>query len=127
MTVTAEALAKDLQASGHVALYGILFDTDKADIKAGSEPTIKEMARLLQANPGMKVYIVGHTDTQGALGYNLDLSQRRADAVALALVQRFRIDAGRLTAKGVGPLAPVASNDQEAGRVKNRRVALVKQ
>ena len=76
------------------------------------------MARLLQANPGMKVYIVGHKDNQGALDYILDLSQRRADAVTLALVQRFRIAAGRLTAKGVGSLAPVASNDQEIGRAK---------
>ncbi len=85
------------------------------------------MARLLQAHPGMKVYIVGHTDDQGALGYNLDLSQRRADAVAQALVQGFGIDAKRLTPKGVGPLAPVASNDRKIGRAKNRRVELVKQ
>ena len=68
VTVIAEALAKDLQAAGHVALYGILFDTDKAEIKAGSESTLKEMARLLQATPGMKVYIVGHTEQPGCLG-----------------------------------------------------------
>jgi OmpA-OmpF porin, OOP family len=125
--VTAEALAKDLQAAGHVAVYGIYFDTDKAEIKAGSEPILIEMARLLQVSPGLKVYIVGHTDNQGALGYNLDLSQRRADAVAQALVQRFGIEVNRLAAKGVGPLSPLASNDQEAGRAKNRRVELVKQ
>jgi OmpA-OmpF porin, OOP family len=127
VTVTAEALAKDLQAAGHVAVYGIFFDTDKADIKAESESTLKEMARLLHTNPGLKVYIVGHTDTQGALGYNIELSQRRADALSQALVQRFGIDPKRLATKGVGPLAPVASNDQEAGRAKNRRVELVKQ
>lgn len=127
VTVTAETLAKDLQAAGHVAVYGIYFDTDQAEIKAGSEPTLKEMARLLQAQPGLKVYIVGHTDNQGALGYNLELSQRRAEAVAQALVQRLGVEAKRLGAKGVGPLAPIGSNDQEAGRAKNRRVELVKQ
>ncbi|MBI5586165.1 MAG: DUF4892 domain-containing protein [Deltaproteobacteria bacterium] len=127
VTVSADSLAKDLQAAGHVAVYGIYFDTDKAEIKTGSEPTLKEMDRLLQAQPGLKVYIVGHTDNQGVLAYNLELSQRRAEAVAQTLAQRFGIDGRRLVAKGVGPLAPLAPNDQEAGRAKNRRVELVKQ
>jgi len=57
----------------------------------------------------------------------MDLSRRRADAVAKALTTKYQIAAARLTAEGVGPLAPVASNDSEDGRAKSRRVELVKQ
>ena len=63
------------------------------------------MAKLLQAKPGLRAFVVGHTDNKGGLDYNLDLSRRRADAVVQALVQRHRIPANRLMARGLGPLA----------------------
>lgn len=82
---------------------------------------------MLQQNGALKVYVVGHTDNQGAYAANLDLSQKRADSVVKALAGEYHIDPHRLLAKGVASLAPVASNDAETGRNKNRRVELVKQ
>jgi outer membrane protein OmpA-like peptidoglycan-associated protein len=81
----------------------------------------------MKAHPGLKVYIVGHTDNQGALDYNVGLSQRRAEAVARALAGQYGIPAARMSARGLGPLAPVTSNATEEGRAKNRRVELVQQ
>jgi len=127
VTVDAETMARDISKIGHVSIYGIYFDTDKAEIKQESVPTLEEIAKLLRVNPGLKVYIVGHTDNTGSLTYNLDLSQRRADVVTNALITNYGVDRNRITAKGVGPLAPVGSNRTEEGRSKNRRVELVEQ
>ncbi|WP_246591312.1 OmpA family protein [Aminobacter anthyllidis] len=124
--VEAAKMADSLSTSGGIALYGIFFDTDNADIKPESEPTLKEIAKLLGDNPGLAVAVVGHTDNQGKFDYNIDLSNRRATAVKAVLVSQFGIDGGRLTAAGAGMMAPVASNDNDEGRAKNRRVALVK-
>ncbi|MBN3792647.1 OmpA family protein [Burkholderia sp. Ac-20353] len=125
--VDSSTLQKGLAATGKVALYGIYFDTDKAQVKPESKPQLDEMAKLLTANPGLKVYIVGHTDNQGQFAHNVDLSQKRAEAVAQALATTYRIAPARLTAKGVASLSPVASNGDDAGRTQNRRVELVQQ
>lgn len=125
--VSAEQIGGALGRDGRVALYGILFDFDKADIKPESDKQLAEMANLLKSSAGLKVFIVGHTDNKGTLAYNTDLSQRRADAVARALATRFGIAADRLVSKGVGPLSPLAPNDTEDGQAKNRRVELVRQ
>lgn len=125
--VSAEQIGGALGKDGRVALYGILFDFDKADIKPESDKQLVEMANLLKATPGLKVFIVGHTDNKGTFAYNTDLSQRRAEAVAKALASRYGIAADRLVAKGVGPLSPLAPNDDEDGQSKNRRVELVRQ
>ena len=85
------------------------------------------MGRLLEENPQLKVYVVGHTDNVGGVSYNMDLSQRRAEAVVSALTGRYGVDPGRLLSQGVGPFAPVASNRTEEGRAENRRVELVEQ
>ncbi|TXL77529.1 DUF4892 domain-containing protein [Vineibacter terrae] len=127
VTVQAPEMATNLSREGKQAIYGIYFDFDKADIKPESKPQLEEMAKLMQANPALKVYIVGHTDNQGALDYNVGLSQRRAEAVARALATQHGIAASRMTARGLGPLAPVTSNATEDGRAKNRRVELVQQ
>ena len=123
--VDAAAMAKGLGETGHIALYGIYFDTDKAVVKPESRPTLEQIAKLLASQPQLSVYIVGHTDSQGAADYNLDLSRRRAEAVAAELVKNFRIAQPRLKTAGVGLLAPVGSNASEAGRALNRRVELV--
>lgn len=122
----AKALLADLDRAGHAVLHGIFFDTDKAVVKPESEAALAEIARLLTDNPEITAFIVGHTDMSGGLDHNIDLSKRRAVAVAEALVTGHGIAADRLTPRGVGPLAPVASNDDESGRALNRRVELVK-
>jgi OOP family OmpA-OmpF porin len=123
----AKSLMSNIQATGHASVYGIYFDFDKADIKPESEPAIKEIAKLLQENQGLKLYVVGHTDNVGTIDYNMKLSKTRADAVMNELVTKYKISAQRLKAYGVGSLAPVASNKSDDGRAKNRRVELVEQ
>jgi OmpA-OmpF porin, OOP family len=123
--VNAAAMAKGLGETGHIALYGIYFDTDKAVLKPESRPTLEQIAKLLTSQPQLNVFIVGHTDNQGAYEYNLDLSRRRAEAIAAELVKSFRIAQPRLRTAGLGFLAPVGSNASEAGRALNRRVELV--
>ena len=127
VTINAAAMAKDISSTGHVALYGIHFDTDKADIKPESQPTLAEVAKLLKQDPSLKLHIVGHTDNVGEIDYNVGLSERRAAAVVKELTAKHGIAAARLRPAGVGMLAPVAPNDSEQGRAKNRRVELVKQ
>ena len=123
----AGAMNKSIRESGKAALYGIYFDTGKSDVKPESEATLKEIAKLLNDNANLKLYVVGHTDNSGTLDVNMKLSQDRAAAVVNALVNRYSIGAFRLKACGDGPTAPVASNDAEEGRALNRRVELVKQ
>lgn len=123
----AAALAGGIKAEGKIAVYGITFDTGKADLKPASEATLLEIAKLLKAQPSLKLHVVGHTDNVAGLELNLKLSKARADSVVQALVTRHGIAASRLLGHGVGPLAPVASNEAEVGRAKNRRVELVRQ
>jgi OmpA-OmpF porin, OOP family len=123
----AAAFSNDIKATGHVAVYGINFDTGKSTIKPDSAQAIGEIAKLLTADPGLKLYVVGHTDNVGGVDGNIRLSQDRAEAVLQTLVRDHGIASARLRASGCGPFAPVASNDTDEGRAKNRRVELVKQ
>ena len=125
VVVSADQIAKSLTDTGKVIFYGIYFDTDKAVIKPESAPTLAEMAKFLKANATTKVFVVGHTDNQGALDHNQKLSRDRAAAVVAALATTHGVPRDRMTPDGVGPLAPVAANDAEAGRAKNRRVEMV--
>lgn len=123
----AASMAQDILEKGYVALYGIYFDFDKAEVKPESDFTLKEIAIVLVQNPTLKLFVVGHTDNVGDFTYNMKLSQSRADAVVKILVSKYNADVNRLKASGVGPLAPVTSNDTDEGKAKNRRVELVKQ
>jgi OmpA-OmpF porin, OOP family len=127
IVANASAFANDIKTTGHVALYGIYFDTGKSELKPESEQSLSEIGKLLTKEPNLKVYVVGHTDNAGGLDANMKLSQNRADAVVQALVHTQGIAASRLKAFGAGPYAPVATNDTEDGKAKNRRVELVKQ
>jgi len=122
----AAALKAGLAESGHVEVPGIHFDFAKAEVKAESEPALKELTALLQQNAGLRVWVVGHTDNVGTAEANVALSGARAAAVVQALVKRG-IAAARLAPHGAGPYAPVATNRTEEGRAKNRRVELVAQ
>jgi OOP family OmpA-OmpF porin len=126
IVVNANAMLSDINAQGHVALYGIYFDFDKSEIKPESEFTLKEISNLLSQNPTLNLYVVGHTDNVGDFSYNMELSRSRAEAVVNTLVSKFSVNKNRLTAAGVGPLAPVTTNDTEEGKAKNRRVELIK-
>jgi outer membrane protein OmpA-like peptidoglycan-associated protein len=125
VVVDAAALANGLVADGKVTLGGIYFDTGKAVLKPESDAQLTEMAKLLAAQPTLQVFVVGHTDNQGAFDANLKLSSDRAAAVRDALVGRFNVAAARVMPYGVASVAPVASNGDEAGRARNRRVELV--
>jgi outer membrane protein OmpA-like peptidoglycan-associated protein len=127
--VVADAAALDsgLTANGHMVVNGILFDTGKADLKPESKAALDQVSKMLQQDPKMKVYVVGHTDNVGGLAANVDLSRRRSAAVVQALTSQYGVAPDRLAPYGNGPYAPVASNDTEDGRSLNRRVELVKQ
>jgi len=125
VAINADGMARDIGETGKVAIYGILFDTGKAELKPESGPALSEIAKLLKANPTLKVYVVGHTDMTADLATNLKLSQARAQSVVNALVSQHGVAAARLIPYGAGPYAPVASNRTEEGRAKNRRVELV--
>ena len=125
--VDAKALKAGIEVDGHVAVYGIDFDTGKAELKPGSAPVIAEIVKLLKADPTLKLHVVGHTDSVGAFDGNLGLSRRRAESVVKELTARQGIAASRLRPDGVGSLVPLSTNDIGEGRAKNRRVDLVKQ
>ena len=123
----AAAFSSGLKATGHVAVEGIYFDTGKAIVKPESTPALEQVAKLLKDDAGLKLWVVGHTDSVGGVDDNLKLAQARAEAVVKVLTTTHGVAASRLKGYGSGPLAPVASNDTEEGRAKNRRVELVKQ
>jgi outer membrane protein OmpA-like peptidoglycan-associated protein len=126
VTVSAESLGNDMDTYGRVTVPGIFFEFDAARLTPQSEHSLSEIARLLFARDNLTVWIVGHTDASGDYSHNVDLSMRRAQTVVLDLVRRG-VDKKRLTAAGVGPLAPVAPNSTERGREQNRRVEMVRQ
>jgi OmpA-OmpF porin, OOP family len=127
VTADATSMAGSIKESGKVAVYGIYFDTGKATLKPESNPALQEISKLLSNDPGLKLYVVGHTDNTGIFSSNIKLSMDRSLAVINALVSQYSADAARLTAFGAGPTSPVACNDDEKGRGLNRRVELVKQ
>jgi len=123
--VDASAMQRSLSETGRINLYGILFDVDKDVIRPESQPTLDEMTKLMRGNPPLKLSVVGHTDAQGDAKHNDDLSRRRALAVIAALV-KAGVDPRRFSTRGAGASEPVAPNDNEAGRAKNRRVELIR-
>lgn len=125
VVLKADEMAERIDADGRVALYGLYFNTDSATLQAASRPSLQQVAALLASRPKLQLLVVGHTDNQGEFDYNMDLSRHRAAAVVDALTTDYGIAASRLTAWGVGFVAPAASNADEAGRARNRRVELV--
>jgi len=107
-----------------LTLDDVLFDTGKAQLKSGAERSIEQIASFLKENPDRRVQVEGFTDSQGADNYNLELSQSRADSVAMAIIHRG-VDAQRVRALGYGEGYPVASNDSAGTRQLNRRVEII--
>lgn len=107
-----------------LTLSDVLFDTDESTLKAGAEMTIGRLAAFLDEYPQRNVLIEGHTDARGPDEYNIELSERRADAVREALMSDG-IDPGRIRTNGLGESYPIASNETVAGMQENRRVEIV--
>ncbi|MFT3991317.1 MAG: OmpA family protein [Luteolibacter sp.] len=123
--VKAEEITQGIEKTGRVAIYGVYFDTDKADLKPESDEALAEMAKAIQASGSGKFLIVGHTDNVGDYAHNQALSQKRAASVTAALTGKFNIPSAKIIPVGVGMAAPVAPNTDETGRAKNRRVEIV--
>jgi OOP family OmpA-OmpF porin len=121
----AASLADELNKSGHVAVYGIHFDTGKAAILPDSENTLGEIVKMLQKNADVKLSLEGHTDNVGPAASNQALSEKRAQS-GVSWLTGHGIVATRLKAKGWGQTKPVEENGTEDDRTKNRRVELVK-
>ncbi|MGB9465924.1 MAG: OmpA family protein [Candidatus Acidiferrum sp.] len=126
VTADASSLNDEINKSGHVAVYGIHFDTGKAVILPDSENILGEIVKMLQQNADLKLRVEGHTDNQGNAAANQLLSEKRAQAV-VAWLTAHGIPAARLSSKGLGQTKPLADNGSEDGRAQNRRVELVKQ
>jgi OmpA-OmpF porin, OOP family len=112
--------------SGRIRIHGkIVFEVNSAEVLSKNSKTLDLLAELLKQNTQIKrVQIEGHTDDTGEAGFNQQLSVERAAGVQHALVQRG-VEAGRLTIKGIGMTRPLASNETEEGRARNRRVELI--
>jgi len=123
---TPEQMMDALNVDGRIALYGILFDFDKATLQHASAKQLQDVLTLLRTNPHLSLEIQGHTDSDGSADYNLQLSQRRAESVRQYLML-FGIDRSRLQSKGYGASMPVVPNNSEENKARNRRVELVKQ
>ncbi len=111
---------------GKFTTRGILFDVNSAAIKPQSYGVLKEIAEVLKENAAVKIKIIGHTDSDGDVAKNLDLSKRRAEAVRTALAEEFGIDQSRIQTDGKGEGEPIDKNDTAEGKANNRRVEFVK-
>jgi OmpA-OmpF porin, OOP family len=124
--IKAPEMAKALSATGKIDIYGIFFDVDKTELRPESRTTLEEVANLLKSDPSLAIEVAGHTDSTGGADHNMKLSLGRAAAVVNALANTYGIDKTRLQPKGYGETKPVAPNDSDQGRAKNRRVELRK-
>ncbi len=123
--VAADEIRAEITQSGHVALYGLFFETNSDVLMDTSKPALDEVAGFLASSPDVGVYVVGHTDNVGDVAYNQNLSLRRANSVSQNLISEYGIDGSRITPLGAGLAAPVSTNATEEGRALNRRVELV--
>jgi outer membrane protein OmpA-like peptidoglycan-associated protein len=122
--VTASNMFDALNRDGHIALY-INFDTGKSVIRDESRPIIEQIVQMMKSNPDLKIGVEGHTDNVGTQASNKTLSEARAKSVVSAIVGQG-ISPDRLSPAGYGQDKPIADNNTEEGRAKNRRVELVK-
>jgi outer membrane protein OmpA-like peptidoglycan-associated protein len=116
--------AKETERGLVLSLDNILFEFDKATVKPGAERTLEKVSEFLNEYPDREIIVEGFTDSTGNDDYNLQLSERRAEAVKNALTQ-YQVTENRVQTKGYGEAYPVASNDTDPGRLQNRRVEIV--
>jgi outer membrane protein OmpA-like peptidoglycan-associated protein len=121
----ATAVGAALDDAGVAVLDDLIFASGAATLTAGDYASLAAVAAWLEANPDGTIALVGHTDASGSLAANTALSERRAEAVAEVLIDSYGADRNRIAAKGVGFLAPRATNQTDEGRQKNRRVEVI--
>lgn len=109
-----------------VTMSDVLFALNKAELQPAARDALEQIARALRDYPDRKIFVEGHTDNLGSEEYNQQLSQRRAEAVARVL-ERNGVPSDRLEIRGLGESQPIAPNESQAGRLKNRRVEIVLQ
>lgn len=106
-----------------IVLDDVLFDFDKSTLKPAGQEILDVAASVIRGQPGVRYHISGHTDSRGSDAYNQGLSQRRVNTVHDYLIQRG-VPASQLSSSAHGESQPIASNDTDAGRAKNRRVEI---
>ncbi|MCK4858330.1 MAG: OmpA family protein, partial [candidate division Zixibacteria bacterium] len=121
-----KSLREQLDETGKIVTHGILFSSGSHKIKGESYKTLKNIGNLLTDDPELRLLIEGHTDSDGADDYNMNLSQRRAESVRSYLINEYGIAGERLEAKGWGESKPIDTNNSPEGKANNRRVELVK-
>lgn len=125
--VSVDNISNDITMKGHIAIYGIHFETGKSILKPESTEALKTIADYINANSNKGFFIVGHTDNTGEFSANMNLSEDRAKSVVTELTTKYNVKAEQLTAYGVSSLVPVTSNMTAEGKAKNRRVEIVEQ
>jgi OOP family OmpA-OmpF porin len=121
----AATLGMELKTTGHVVLHSLGFVEGRPVVLPESEPVVQAIADLLAHDPGLKLHVVVHSDYVTPAAASLDLTKKQAAAVVTMLTRRHGVQSARVHGAGVGPLAPVASNQTDEGRALNRRVELV--
>ncbi len=121
-----KSMREQLDETGKIVTYGILFDSDSYTIKGESYKTLSDIGQLLQEDPDLRLSIEGHTDSDGPDEHNMTLSQNRANSVRDYLIATYGIDPSRLEAKGWGESQPIDDNATAEGKANNRRVELIK-
>lgn len=118
-------IGKTLDLGASLVLEDLVFGSGSAALSEGSYPSLAALAQWLQANPDKAVTLVGHTDASGGMASNIALSKKRAESVRQSLIAQYGVGSGQVSANGVGPLAPRASNQTPEGQQQNRRVEVV--
>ena len=122
---TSGSLGARLASSGRAVLEGVTFAPGDTSLGRDDVPALAELAGFLKARPELRVVLVGHTDATGSEAANVAISRARAQSVKRRLVADHGLPPERINAEGVGYLAPLAPNDSEEGRRRNRRVEAV--
>lgn len=123
---SAPDISQTLLSAGRFVTHGIHFDVNSDRLNQESMPVLARVAEAMKADGALRLRIEGHTDSTGDAAKNLALSERRADSVKRALVEKFGISAERLAAAGLGQTKPLEPNETPRGRAQNRRVEFVK-
>ncbi len=120
-----EAVGKQMEHLGFAELSDLVFATGSSNLGEGDFPSLAELAAYLVANPDKRITLVGHTDAVGSLAANTALSKQRAGSVRQRLVDRYGVPGTQVAADGIGFLSPIATNQSEEGRERNRRVEVI--